>query len=251
MSRQRNLGPVGANDFIGRPLYRKLEAALMARIASGEWQAGALLPSEQALATEYGVAQGTARKAVDQLVACKLVVRQQGKGTFVATQDWQRAVSQFFRLIDDDGTHELPAARVIDQATGPALPIEAERLRLKARARVVRFTRLRYFDDTPVIVERMVLPAAMFPPLARRSDVTLPPFLYEHLARAFGVLIRGASENLRAVSADNHDAELLKIEPGSPLLEIDRVVVSVQGQPVEWRISRCNTTRHSYLNRIE
>ncbi len=223
----------------------------MARIASGEWQAGGLLPSEQALAAEYGVAQGTARKAVDQLVACNLVVRQQGKGTFVANQDWQRAVSQFFRLIGDDGTHDLPAARVIAQATGPATRTEAQRLQLKARAKVVRFTRLRYFDETPVIVERLVLPAAMFPPLARRSDVTLPPFLYEHFGRAFGVLIRGASENLRAVSADDDDAALLNIAPGAPLLEIDRVVVSVQGQPVEWRISRCDTSRHSYLNRME
>jgi GntR family transcriptional regulator len=67
----------------------------------------------------------------------------------------------------------------------------------------------------------------------------------------FGILVREVSENLRAVTANPEDAALLGIEPGSPLLEIDRVVISVQSKPVEWRISRCHTARHSYLNRID
>jgi GntR family transcriptional regulator len=234
----------------GRPLYRKLKAALIARIISGEWQPGDVLPSEQALAAQYGVAQGTARKAIDQLVAEGLVVRRHGKGTYVATHDWQRALSQFFRLIGDDGSAELPVAQIIQHSTGVATADEALRLRLRSRAKVIRFVRTRSFNATPVIVEHISLPFAMFPTLSRKAEATLPPFLYEHFGKRYGVLIREASENLRAVAANADDATLLGVRTGSPLLEIDRVAISVQGTPVEWRVSRCNTAHHSYLNRM-
>jgi GntR family transcriptional regulator len=234
-----------------RFLYLQMKQALIARIASGEWQPGDLLPSEQALAAEYGVAQGTARKAVDHLVAEKLAIRRHGKGTYVATHDWQRALSQFFRLVGDDGSNALPEARVISHASGVATVQEAARLKLRGNAKVIRFLRVRTFDAVPVIVEHIVLPFALFRALSKETGLTLPPALYEHFGMRFGILVREVSENLRAVTANPEDAALLGIEPGSPLLEIDRVVISVQSKPVEWRISRCHTARHSYLNRID
>ena len=66
-----------------RPLYRQARDVLVGRINDGIWQAGQVLPSEMEIAADLGVSQGTARKALDEMESENLVVRHQGRGTFV------------------------------------------------------------------------------------------------------------------------------------------------------------------------
>ena len=232
------------------PRYQQVRDALVRRIAAGEWRAGAIVPSELSIASEYGVAPGTARKAVDLLVQERILVRHQGKGTFVATFDWPKAISQFFRMIADDGSRELPLGQTVRHEVAVATAMEAARLHLRAGTRVIRFLRVRYYGDQPVIVERLALPVPLFRDLATESSGNLPPALYEHYGRRYGVLIIRAVENLRAIAADEEDARLLKVPRNHPLLQIERVAHQIEGRPVEWRVSRCLTTQHSYQNEI-
>src|SRR5258707_13395026 len=91
--------PTGeAPDF--RPLYAQVRALMIRRMVRGEWRPGDILPSEGRLAVEFGVSQGTVRKALDEMAAQNLVVRQQGRGTFVAQHSEAHALFHFFHIRD-------------------------------------------------------------------------------------------------------------------------------------------------------
>ena len=96
-----------------RPLYLQIREAFTRRMASGDWSPGMLLPSEMALAQEYGVSQGTIRKALDAMAADRMIVRHQGRGTEVARHDDERALHQFFHIVGHDGRRQLPVSSIL------------------------------------------------------------------------------------------------------------------------------------------
>src|SRR3954449_5070932 len=103
-----------AAGIIGfRPLYRQVRDTLVRRIADGVWRPGQLLPSEPELAVDLGVSQGTVRKALDEMAAENLVIRRQGRGTFVARHDDARILFQFFKLLPDSGEKRFPESCVL------------------------------------------------------------------------------------------------------------------------------------------
>ncbi len=230
----------------GGPLYLQVRKLLTQRISGGAWPPGHLIPSELRLARELGVSQGTVRKAVDDLVGNNVLVRQQGKGTFVAVHDTRRALFHFFPMVGDDGQRVLPNSRVLSCRRLPAKQSEARALDLPAGARVIRIERTRDLNNRPTIVESIVLPAASFPELGKSRSERLPNTLYELYEERYGITIHRAEEQLRAVAASAKVAKLLGIEPGAPLLEITRLARTLDGTPVELRISRCLTRAHHY-----
>jgi GntR family transcriptional regulator len=233
-----------------RPLYAQIKDLMLGRLASGQWRPGDLLPSEPKLAAEFGVSQGTARKALDALADMHLLVRRQGKGTYVTAHTPDRALFHFFHLVRNDGAHQLPESRVLRSREGQASPAEREHLELPAGSRVIRIDRLRFLDGVPVLCERLVVSAAMFPGLAERDPEALPNTIYALYEREFHAPIASAVERLSAIPADAKDAKLLRIAPGSPLLQIDRVALGHDERPVEWRVSRCDARNHHYLNHL-
>ena len=184
------------------------------------------------------------------MVSQNLVVRRQGKGTFVAVHDWNRAVFHYFRLVNNDGPRDLPSARVENRERGQATEMEAQKLDLKVGAKVMRVLRVRSFDITPVIVEHLVLPVARLPNFTTKVTGELPPLLYEHYSKMDGVIVMEAIERLRAVAADETEARLLHLPVKHPLLEVERIALGFDKKPVEWRVGHCDTRHHHYLNRF-
>jgi GntR family transcriptional regulator len=238
----------GTPDF--KPLYLQVKDLMVKRLATGAWRPGEALPSEFGLAAEFKVSQGTVRKALDELAAQNLVVRQQGKGTFVAQHTAQRALFHFFHLVADDGARALPDARTVSLRKAQADRAEAARLGLKRGTAVFRLVRLRALGDQVAIFERIVLPGALFPGFADRLPVDVPNELYRYYEENYGVTVARAVENLKAVPARTEEARPLGLKAGAPLLEIDRVAYTVDGRAVEWRRSRCDTARHHYISEI-
>ncbi len=227
-----------------QPLYAQVKALMMQRLIAGKWRPGEMLPSEFQLADEFGVSQGTVRKALDALAVENVVVRRQGRGTFVAEHDDHRALFHFFHLVGPDGERRLPESRLISVRKGLAGRLEAERLDIGRGETVVRIRRTRLLEGRPAIIETIALPHAPFAGLAEIRD--LPNTLYDLYERRYGVTIARAVERLAAVSADERQAKLLDISPGTPLLEIDRTAHALDGAPVEWRVSLCLTSTHHY-----
>jgi GntR family transcriptional regulator len=228
-----------------RPLYRQVKAIFVRRLMDGVWAPGAVLPSEGQLAAEIGVSQGTVRKALDELAAENLVVRRQGRGTFVAEHDERRILFQFFKLAPDRGAPRFPDSIVLSVTAGPADEAERLALDLPGDSAVIRIRRKRSFDGAPLIVETLSLPKQLFPGL---ENGPIPNNLYSLYAGRYGITIANARERLKAVALSAEDAAALGVSPGEPALQIDRIALSLDGTPVERRLSVCLTEEVHYLS---
>jgi GntR family transcriptional regulator len=231
-------------------LYMQIKDFLVDKIGKGEWLPGNIIPSEIKLAQELGVSQGTVRKAITELVENNVLTRRQGRGTFVSNHDPDRALFHFFHIADNKGHKALPDSQVLRCRRKQASRIEASKLKLEAGTNIIRIERVRNFSAIPTILETITLPEAQFSSLGKGDNYNLPNTLYELYEKKYGVTIHSADEQLRAVTATKHDAALLNLKVGTPLLEIERVALKLDRTPVELRISRCNTKKHYYQNTV-
>jgi GntR family transcriptional regulator len=229
----------------GKPLYAQVEEIIRKRLIENYWKPGEILPSEFELAAELSVSQGTVRKALNDMVAENLLERRQGRGTFVSEHTERRALFLYFNLRSRDGEQTMPSSRTLACEQRAATEQERNRLDLRPGAGVVVMHRVRTLQERPVIVERLTLPQELFPNLG--GDLKLPENLYRFYQGEFGITIAKASETVSAIAADPLEAQLLGIMPNAPLLEIDRVAVTIDGRPVEWRVSHCDTTDYTYF----
>ena len=234
--------PTKAPGF--RPLYRQAYDLLAVRIHKGTWRPAQALPSEQALAAELGVSHGTVRKALDALVADKLLQRRQGKGTFVVEQTAEQALFQFFRICDRDGKRATPTSSNPTVVKRPATRAEAKRLELEPKADVYAIARVRSVDQAPAIRETLVVSAERFPDLDQRKP--LPNTIYVLYQQAYGALVTEAQEQVVAIAATATDAKILSVPKGSPLLRVERIALDHQKNPLELRISIVRTDNLSY-----
>ncbi len=227
-----------AQEALGfRPLYRQVRDVLVKRIADGVWQAGQMLPSEPDIAADLGVSPGTVRKALDEMTAENLVVRRQGRGTYVARHDDARILFQFFKIVPDSGEREFPDSRSLAVHLG-ADAEAAAMLALDPAAPVLRLDRVRLLGGRVCVLERICLPGTLFPGLEGRE---IPSNLYELYSTAFGVTIGRAAEKLKAVPASAEVAGHLGVPEGEPLLRVDRLAYALDGRLAEWRVSLCRT----------
>jgi len=234
-----------------RPLYLQIKDLLVRSLETGEWRPGESIPSELVLASRFGVAQGTVRKAIDALAADNLVVRRQGKGTFVATHTEEAQSSfRFLRIRRDDGGGELPASRLLDVRRGKAGAEIARLLEMKPGDPVVVVRRLLEWNGRPVIVDDITLPAALFRGLTRAKLDSYSGSMYGFFETQFGVRMLNAQERIKAVPADPATAAALALPPGTPILSVERVAFTYGGRPVEYRRGMCSTADHHYLNTL-
>lgn len=230
-------------------LYRQVKALLIADIASGRVPPGGGLPNETELARRFDVSIGTLRRAVDELVAEHILVRQQGRGTFVGKLDRDRFMFQFFKIARRDGQREFPQVRLLSFAKGKATPQEAAVLGLAAAAPVWRIENLLSLQGQPVIHDHLVLPVALFPDLTRERFAGRAGTIYELYQTEFGVTVVDTEERVRADAAPADSAAWLGLAEGAPVLRIERTAVSFGQQPAEWRVSVVDTRQHDYVAR--
>jgi GntR family transcriptional regulator len=227
-----------------RPLYRQVYDVLVKQIADGVLKPAELLPSEQQLARELNVSQGTVRKALDAMAAEGVVERHQGKGTFVAEHTQERALFRFFRLVKRDGARAIPTSVDVVMAKRAAHEREAQKLGLPEGANVVCIRRTRMIDGIPAVIEHIALPETLYPGLEHNQS--LPNALYTLYQQDFGLNIVSTDEALWAESATVEDCERLPLTPGSPVLVIERVAIALEDTRVEYRLSRCDSRHLSY-----
>jgi len=235
---------------LSAPLYRELERKMRDALESGDWKPGDAIPAERRLAERYGVSIGTVRKAIDALVDANLLIRQQGRGTFVATHTRDRLLYYFFHVVPEGGGKEYPDVRTVAFARAKADRVEAEKLAIALADPVIRVRNLLRLGGEPIIVDDISLSAARFPGLTEKQFRERPSTIYHLYQDGFGITIARSSERLRASVADADAAALLGLPRGAPLLTIRRVALGLAGEPIEWRVSRVNTARHEYYAEI-
>jgi GntR family transcriptional regulator len=230
------------------PLYQQIKALITQGLQSGEWKPGELIPSEVELAGRFKVSQGTVRKAIDELAAENLVMRRQGKGTFVSTHHEARAHFRFLRLMPDEGVPHHPENRIIEVKRMRAPAEVARLLELKAGDAVVYIKRIMAFDGTPIVVEELWLPGQLFKGLTAERLVEYKGPMYGLFESEFGTRMIRASEKIRAIGADAGAAALLGVAEGTPLLCAERVSFTYGDKAVELRRGLYSTAAHHYQN---
>jgi GntR family transcriptional regulator len=233
------------------PLYRQIKTLMTQSLQRGEWHPGEAIPSETELAARFKVSQGTVRKAIDELATDNLLVRRQGKGTFVATHAEEQTQFRFLRLTPDDAAEPGSSRRRFIDCRRLRAPGDVARaLRLRSSDAAIRIRRLLYFRDVPVVLDDIWLPAALFKGLtAERLGGYRGP-MYRLFESEFHVRMIRAEEKIRAVAADEAGAELLALPVGAPLLSVERLAMTYGDKPVELRRGLYNTAAHYYRNEL-
>ncbi len=232
------------------PLYRQIKSLILQGLASGEWRPGEAIPSETELATRFNVSQGTVRKAIDEMSAENLLVRKQGKGTYVASHNDPRAFFRFLRLVPTAGGVSVPQSLPIECWRAKAGQEAARTLQVPLGAPIIIVRRLLKFSGKPVVVDEIYLPGETFQGLSLDVLQEYQGSLYSLFETNFGVRMIRAEERLRAVAADRSSAELLEVAEGSPLLQVERVTYTYGDKPVEWRSGLYLTAEYYYHNEL-
>jgi len=227
-----------------QPLYKQAYDLLVGRLVDGHWKPSEPLPSEHALAAELGVSQGTVRKALNQMVAEKLLQRRQGKGTFVAEHTQESSLFRFFRFQEPGGQSMVPETRIISITRRLALDKEREPLSLDHGAEVVEMVRVRSLQNHPTILEHVIQPLSVFPEIDKQDNI--PNSLYTFYQDKYGISIVEVRENLRATQLSAEQGELLDLAVGTPVLLVERSSVNIDGRIVEWSEAVCSTEHYAY-----
>ncbi len=228
------------------PLYLQVCELLTRRIADGAWKPNATLPSETELAREMGVSAGTVRKALEKLEADRVVIRRQGRGTFVVDQAAPEAATRFDRLRRSNGELVAWAAKLLRQSNGEPTPSEQKMLQIGPREPVLRKQRVLSVSGRPFAVENACLAMGRLPGL-NADDGEVGDWSVTALAQQHGVHLARAYEEVRLVQASQETAALLSIEAGARLMLLDRVIVSFEQAPIEWRSASCHMREEHYL----
>lgn len=230
------------------PLYREVKTRITRSLVAGEWKPGHALPSETRLAGHFKVSIGTIRKAIDELVAENILLRQQGRGTFVATHTEDRTLYYFFHIVGKDGNKELPTHKLLSFRQSRADSETARRLDLNRGDRLFRIHNVLELAGRPIIFDEIVLPAARFPRLSHAVFNTREGTIYGLYQQRYAINVVRISERLSAALPEARIAGVFGIRATDPVLVIRRTAYTYNDIPVELRTSWVNTEHHEYLN---
>jgi GntR family transcriptional regulator len=233
--------------FSRRPLYLQLFNLMADRIATRAWKPGSALPNEGDLAREFGVSPGTVRKALERLEQMRLITRRQGRGSFVCDQTSGELVDRFATIRGADGGNVLTKVGSVEIERVAATAEECTRLCLAQGDPIYRVRRVLLAGDAPLMIEKASMPAALFPGLEQQDTLAGQIAL---LARHFGVLLGKGSERIATEPASREVSEALGVAEGAVVVVLDRLILALDGRPIEWRIGWCNLSGKHYHAQI-
>lgn len=234
-----------ANDD---PLYKHVKGRIVDALRRGDWKPGELLPSEARLAGLFDVGISTIRAAVGELASAGIIVRRQGKGTFVAVHD-ERAIYRFFRVVRDGDDPRLPTPELIDVRRSLADDETADLLQLPRSRKghaVWRIRNVLRIEGVPVVVNDVQVPVDVLPGLTARMLREAGRNLYAAFQHHYGITVLRIREELKAARADALAAGQFGMKAGEPVLEVSRISWSFDQRPFEVRRSQVDTRSNHY-----
>lgn len=216
------------------PLYVQVKDALKDLLEQGGLGPGSQLPGEPELCRVFDVSRTVIRQALRDLELEGLIVREKGKGTFIAEPKLRERLFQeltgFYHDMAEKG--HPPVSQILTREVVAASRKIAAFLKVKQGTPVIHIDRLRFIDEEPIVLVATYLPQERVPglidvDLSRRS-------LYEYLETAYGIVITSGRRILEAVPASEYEAGLLQVKKGAPLILLDSVSYLADGTPIEY-----------------
>jgi GntR family transcriptional regulator len=245
MKKNKFENKLSTNGPTYQPLYKQVEEYVTQLIVEQRWKPGDMLPSEFQLADEFKVSQGTVRKALNALTDANILDRKQGVGTFVSERTGQGALYRFFPIVADGHSPELPMSETISRKVEIAVGEIAENLGLKDNEEVIVLSRKRSINGELCILEDIYLPKKYFEGLMDEPEI--PHTLYHFYQTNYGHTVQDFTDRIKAVIVSDSDAEALEINKNDALLMFTRLAKSLNGQSIEFRVTRCRSDKYHYL----
>lgn len=230
------------------PLYREVQLRITRALAAGHWKPGEAIPSESRLAREFNVSIGTIRRAIDELVAGRILVRQQGRGTFVATHTEDRTLFYFFHIVGKDGSQEFPVSELLSFRKERADAGDESQLGITRGSRVARVRNLLTLAGKPVVLDDITVSTERFAGIDEDTFRKRQGTIYGLYQARYGVNVVRISERLSAAHPPAEIATILGMRINQPAMQIRRVAYTYNDSPVEYRQSWINTADHEYLS---
>ena len=234
-----------------QPLYEKVKKKITESLVQGEWRPGEAIPSETELANVYEVSQGTVRKAIDELSADSILIRRQGKGTYVATHNEENIQLRFLRLTSNFGLKEKLDNQLVSFSKEKATNKLAKILNINPASTIISLKRVLTFNEKPLILDVIKIPAQSFRGLTAEMIVKKKGSMYRMYETDFGVRMLRADEKIRAINANFESASLLNVKENTPLLSVERISYTYENKPIEWRLGLCITDNHYYRSELD
>lgn len=237
-------------SLLNGPLYAEVKRRITHCLMRGEWPQDSAIPSEARLAQRFAVSSGTVRKALSELVSERVLVRRRGLGTFVASRNRDYMLDAYFRVVDAQGRKRFPDSELLSFGPSRASSQIAAQLRIAPGAAVLSIDNLLLMDARPVILDWIVVPAAVFPGMAEPGFRDRGMTIFGYYQTHFGVTVTRLDERIKAENADARVAAQLRMAPGTAVLSIARVAYTFDGTPVEYRQRWISTEDHAYFNTL-
>ena len=230
-------------------MYYQIMNLLREKIEEGEYPVESALPPERELVETYQVSRMTVRQAISELVNEGILVRRKGVGTFVAPPKIEQALSGLTSFTEDMAQRGMKAgSRVLSfKETRPDAAIR-KTLSLEADDAVFECVRLRLADEEPMALETTTLVSSYCPGLSR--DDLENQSLYKVLDERWNVRLEYATQSLEPVLAPPHEAALLHVQPGAPLLVMHRVTYGQDGHAFEHVKSYYRGDRYKFVTEL-
>ena len=228
-----------------QPLYDQLVDILTEKIER-EYRPGDLMPSERELSERYGLSRTTVRLALSELERLGLVVRQHGRGTFVADRSTQATnLMQSYSFTEHmRSLGRVPETTILEFSEIDADKNLAEHMGTRLGDKLFKLKRLRSADGVPMMVEVSYLPVRKFLTLKRRLLDSMP--LYDVVEKVYHEKIRVAEEEFFASVARPSDAHLLDIAENAPVLDLVRTTYNMSNEIIEYTLSVARADQFKY-----
>lgn len=228
------MSPNDIDKAVPIPFHYQLRELLREEIAGGRWEVGERLPSERELCETFNLSRTTVREAIDALVNEGLLRRERGRGTFVAEPKILEGLLQSPTGFTDSMAEQgiMVVTKVLRKEIGPAPSHVARELHLRPDEQVTIIDRLRFILNEPILFVTSYVPVRFVPDLV--NDDLVNNSLYQLLQNKYHLKIASATRYMEAVAANEVEARLFEIRPGSPLMLIESTAYLQGGIPLEY-----------------
>lgn len=228
------------------PVYYQLRNIIQKKIQNGDYREGDLIPSERELSEDFGISRMTVRQAMNHMVAEGLLIREKGRGTFVAKRKIeQRNIDSFSESAKKKGL--VPSTQVLYFAKEPSREDIAEILGLSLTDSLYVIKRLRYANDIPVALEEVFIPVSLCPDLEKFE---LSNSLYRIINDSYGISIAYMDNVIEASTPTLEEKKLLRVSATSPVLRVSGVSFTSKDQKFSYERDVYRADQYAYNARI-
>jgi GntR family transcriptional regulator len=238
------------NPFNAVPKYHQLAAILRRKIDDGEWKTHTPIPSERQLEPLYNVSRATIRQAIELLIRQGYLYREHGRGTFVSPQKLQKGIQELTSFSEDMRSRGMePGQILLEVGEEPPSDKIRQHLEITSDQKVLKIDRVRLGDGTPMGIQTsfLLLPEGQ---TLTQEEVESNGSIYSLMTEKFNLIPTEADETLEVVLATTHEAKLLGVSEGSPLLLTERITYSQNRRPFEFVKILYRGDRYKYFARL-